>query len=190
MSPNPYVAAMNWQRHQNLCSKLFSLSTEPQNVCSSPITSLGISTETMVLYSFGLCGTYEGKMFLIILDAYSMNTLTSNATIGKLCCIFVEHGLPDKYAMDKALKNLWSIMAQNISVSYHQATNGQTEWAVQSFKDSLKKKKRGDIEIGACKILLQYSTTFASLMLMKNWCQKLIQRQNLFQYMWECKMTS
>ena len=41
----------------------------------------------------------------------------------------------------------------------HPATNNQAEGAVQSFKDSLQKIQKRDIEIQVCKIFLQYRTT-------------------------------
>lgn len=91
---------------------------------------------------------YERRMFLIILDAYSkwldvhpMNTTT--ATIGKLCCIFAEHGLLDQCMMDNATyftgaafkEFMTNKRIKHITSSpYHLVTNGQAERAVQSNK--------------------------------------------------------
>ena len=52
-------------------------------------------------------GPFLGKMFLIVVDAYSkwldafpMNSSTSSATIEKLRRIFAEHGLPNQCVTD------------------------------------------------------------------------------------------
>ena len=94
-------------------------------------------------------------MLLIIVDAYSkwldeypMNTSTSKATIWKLHCLFAEHGLPDQCMTDKGTyftsTDFKEFMTNNgvkqfTSSPYHPATSGQTEIAVKSVKEFLKK---------------------------------------------------
>ena len=52
-------------------------------------------------------GPFQGKMFLVVIDAYSkwieceiMNSITSHNTIETLRVIFARHGLPDCVVTD------------------------------------------------------------------------------------------
>ena len=115
-------------------------------------------------------GPCEGKMLLIIVDAYSkwldvhpMNTSTSKATIGKLRRLFSEHGLPDLCVTDNGTcftgADFDEFLTSNsikhvISSPYHPATNGQAERAAQSVKESVQKTQDGDFETRICRILL------------------------------------
>lgn len=67
-------------------------------------------------------GPFQGKMFLILIDAYSkwmeafpMNNSTSGATIEKLRMVFATHGLFEKLVSDnmimKSLNNFLTRMA-------------------------------------------------------------------------------
>ena len=66
-----YVQWSGIDKGIEVCSKLFSVPTKPQNIHNGLITPLGIPTEIIVSYSFGLYRTlWRENMFLLIVDAY------------------------------------------------------------------------------------------------------------------------
>ena len=100
-------------------------------------------------------GPFLGKMFLIIIDAYSkwleihmMSSSTSEATVQKLRETFAVFGLPKTVVTDNGpcftssefeqflLKNG---IAHKTSPPYHPASNGLAERAVQTFKKAMLK---------------------------------------------------
>ena len=91
-------------------------------------------------------GPYKGEMFLVVVDAYSkwlevqhMRSITSTATIEKLCEMFTMNGLPATLVSDNdsnfTSAEFQEFMKKNgikhIKVSpYHPTSNGLTERAV------------------------------------------------------------
>ena len=100
-------------------------------------------------------GPFLGKMFLIIVDAYSkwldvipMNSSTATATIEKLRTLFATHGVPVICVSDNGpsfisdeFKTFLSRngIRQVLVAPYHPSSNGLAERAVQTFKTSMKK---------------------------------------------------
>lgn len=95
-------------------------------------------------------GPFQGKMFLVIIDAYSkwieckiMNSITSHNTIETLTTIFARHGLPDCVMTDNGTSftryEFQSFMKNNgirhlKSAPFKPASNDQAERAVQVVK--------------------------------------------------------
>ena len=120
-------------------------------------------------------GPFQGKMFLILIDAYSkwmevfpMNTSTSSATIEKLRTVFATHGLPEKLVSDNGScftsEEFEQFLVKNgikhvTSAPYHPASNGLAERAVQTFKEGMKKMKEGSIETKVSRFLFKYRIT-------------------------------
>ena len=121
------------------------------------------------------CGPVMGKMFLIAIDAHSMwieahsmTSITSAATMEKLRSMFAEHGIPAVLVSDngpslvstefklflkkKGIKHI-------TSAPYHPASNGLAERAVRVFKEGIKKMGEGSVETKVSRFLLKYRTT-------------------------------
>ncbi|XP_056330368.1 uncharacterized protein K02A2.6-like [Danio aesculapii] len=120
-------------------------------------------------------GPWQGKMFLILVDAYSkwieafpLNNSTSAVTIQCLRQSFSQHGLPEIVVSDNGScftsKEFQEFMSRNgikhiTTAPYHAASNGLAERAVQTFK-SLRKKSTGDsIEARLARVLFSYRIT-------------------------------
>ena len=102
-----------------------------------------------------LAGPFQGKTFLVIIDAYSkwlkvspLSAATSTVTIQHLRSIFATHGLPRSFVTDNGPQftsaEFEAFMKNNgirhiKSSPYHPASNGLAERAVQCFKESMKK---------------------------------------------------
>ena len=120
-------------------------------------------------------GPYEGKMFLVVVDAFSkwmeiipLTTATSATTIESLRGIFATHGLPSTFVTDNGSQftsaEFQSFMEKNgirhlRSAPYHPATNGLAERAVQSFKRSMEKNTDGSIHTRVSRFLFLYRRT-------------------------------
>ena len=119
-------------------------------------------------------GPFEGRMILIIIDAYSkfidahvITSSTTSATVVKLRQTFATHGLPhvlvadngpcftsDEFAKFCAMNGI-----KHTRVSpYHPASNGLAERAVQTVKEGLR-KTTGDLETRLSRFLAQYRLT-------------------------------
>lgn len=101
-------------------------------------------------------GPFQGKTFLILIDAYSkwpevriVNDLSSCTLIRTLRDIFAEQGLPDSLVSDNGrsfvseeFKNYLKgyDIKQILVAPYHPASNGQAERTVQTVKNKLKKR--------------------------------------------------
>ena len=121
-------------------------------------------------------GPFEGKMFLIAVDAFSkwpkvveMTSTTAEQTIQVLRNIFANHGLPEQLVSDNgpqfvssdfaefcksnAIKHLWV-------APYHPASNGLAERMVQTFKQAMRRtKNEGPLQHRIANFLLTYRTT-------------------------------
>jgi len=103
-------------------------------------------------------GPWLGKMFLVIVDAYSkwldvhvMDTSTSAATMEQLRVTFANQGLPGVLVGDNAAcftsEEFESFLSKNgikhvTSAAYHPSSNGFAERAIQTFKDGMRKRYR------------------------------------------------
>ena len=117
-------------------------------------------------------GPYEGKMFLILVDAFSkvtpMSTATSATTIDVLRAIFATHGLPEAFVTDNGPQftsaEFKTFVEKNgirhlRSAPYHPATNGLAERSC-----TIVQKKHGE----KCRRLNQHQSLKVSVSLSKN----------------------
>ena len=120
-------------------------------------------------------GPFMGKMFLVVVDAYSkwldvqvVSSATSQNTITVLRSLFATHGLPELIVSDNGTvftsEQFRDFLKKNgirhiTSAPYHPSTNGLAERAVQTFKMSMKKSKPGDITTQLARFLFHYRTT-------------------------------
>ncbi|CAG2234275.1 Uncharacterized protein K02A2.6 [Mytilus edulis] len=120
-------------------------------------------------------GPFMNKSFLILVDAYSkwidmhvMNYSISEATIAKLQLTFATHGLCDLIISDNGAaftsKEFDDYVKSNgivhrTSAPWHPASNGCAERAVQSFKEGMKKIKKGTVQEKLNRFLFNYRIT-------------------------------
>ena len=106
-------------------------------------------------------GPFLGKMFLVIVDAYSKwlevvitNSATSLTTIEQLRKLFAVHGLPELIISDNGpafSSDEFKVFMKKKGIRhrqtapYHPSSNGLAERAVQSFKLALKKNTSGTL---------------------------------------------
>ena len=69
------------------------------------------------------------------IEAHAVNSATSQATIEKFRLVFFTHGLPDVLVSD----NGTPLTKHLTSAYYHPASNGLTERAIQTLKNTLRK---------------------------------------------------
>lgn len=123
-------------------------------------------------------GPFLGKIFLIMIDAYSkwpevhvMREITAKATISKCRQIFAAYGLPQVIVTDNGRTFTSHEFQQFLLVNgikhkttapYSPATNGQAERFVQTMKQALKRMKcdTSSIDLMLSKMLLQYRSMF------------------------------
>lgn len=119
-------------------------------------------------------GPFLGKMFLIMVDAYSkwpemhvMMDITAKSTIAKCRQIFAAFGLPQVMVTDNGRTFTSHEFQQfvqangikhKLTAPYNPATNGQAERFVQTLKQALKRIKcdTSSINLALSQILLQY----------------------------------
>ena len=120
-------------------------------------------------------GPFEGKMFLLLIDAYSKwleihvtSTSTTTATIELMRRTFASVGLPETVVSDNAAtftsEEFGEFMRRNgiqhvRSPPYHPASNGLVERAVQTFKEGMKRQKSGTLNTRLSQFLLRYRIT-------------------------------
>ena len=108
-------------------------------------------------------GPLFGKMFLIVVDAYSkwvevetMTDATAPSTVKRLRKIFAAHGLPKVMVTDNGPAFIGEEFEEFCgrngirhipTAPYHPASNGQAERTVRTFKETMKKLSAGDIEV-------------------------------------------
>ena len=117
-------------------------------------------------------GPYMGKMFLILVDAYSkwieveiMNSITSQSTVSKLRRIFSVHGLPKTIVTDNGAAFVGHEYVEFLkkngikqirTAPYHPSSNGQAERYVRTFKEAMKSLATGDVETKLNRMLFKY----------------------------------
>ena len=120
-------------------------------------------------------GPYEGKMFFILVDAYSkwlevvlMSAANSTTTIECLRSIFATHGLPKVFVTDNGSQftsvEFEKFMENNgirhlRSPPYHPSTNGLAERSVQTFRRAMEKNKDGSISTRVARFLFSFRRT-------------------------------
>ena len=120
-------------------------------------------------------GPFKGKMFLLVVDAYSKwlevhatTSSTSTITIELLRKLFASLGLPEVVVSDNGTtftsQEFADFMKNNgirhvRSPPYHPSSNGLAERAVQTLKEGLRKVQCGSLETRLSKFLLNYRIT-------------------------------
>ena len=120
-------------------------------------------------------GPFLGKMFLIVVDAYSkwlevipVSSATSLSTIEQFRSLFSVHGLPEVLVTDNGTvftsSEFEDFMKRNgirhvKSAPYHPASNGQAERAVQTFKENMKKQSKDSLNTRIARFLFSYRIT-------------------------------
>ena len=120
-------------------------------------------------------GPFLGHRFLIVVDAHSkwieaftMPTITSSATIEKLRVLFAQFGLPDVIVTDNGsnfTSSEFDTFCQRngikhiTSAPFHPSTNGLAERAVQTVKRGILKLKDGSLTDKLSRFLFSYRNT-------------------------------
>ncbi len=142
------------------------------NPIAAPSHPWEIPTSPWERIHMDFAGPLLGKMFFIVVDAYSkwlevviMSEATSLATVNKLRAIFATHGLPKVSVSDNGPAFVGEEFKQFLkkngikqvySAPYHPASNGQAERMVRTFKESLKNLKLGDLQTKVDRLLYKY----------------------------------
>ena len=143
-----------------------------------PLTSLHLwewprSPWTQVHADFA--GPFLGKMYLVTIDAYSKwmevqitSGATSAITINKVKITFSSLGLPQILVTDNepafSSQEFTTFVKANgmkhvTSISYHPASNGLAEKAIQTIKATMKKLTKGSLEERVMQFLFKYRIT-------------------------------
>ena len=120
-------------------------------------------------------GPFIGKMFLVIVDAYSkwlevmpVSSANSTQTVTALRQVFSTHGIPEVIVSDNGTPftsfEFKTFTKSNgirhlTSAPYHPSTNGLAERAVQTFKRAMKKSGSGELSTKLARFLFHYRTT-------------------------------
>lgn len=123
-------------------------------------------------------GPFQGKMFLILIDAYSkwpevkiVPDMSSETLINTLRNIFADQGLPDTLVSDNGRSFISEQFRMFLSTNgirqvltppYHPASNGQAERTVQTVKNKLRKQQTLPWHIKLPTILYGLRTTPSS----------------------------
>ena len=123
------------------------------------------------------CVPFLGESFLVIMDAelkwlefMRMSSTIAEATVQALCFTFSTHGLPEELVSDNGsqfiAQDFKDFLRGNntkhiLSAPYHPASNGESEWAVQTSKQVMKAAKgdSGCLTQKICSFLLSYHVT-------------------------------
>ncbi|RXN22450.1 Transposon Ty3-I Gag-Pol poly [Labeo rohita] len=124
-------------------------------------------------------GPFQGKVFLIVVDAHSkwlevslMSSMSSSAVINTLRLLFATHGLPDVIVSDNGTAFTSSEFQEFAdrngirhvtTAPYHPSSNGQAERMVQTTKEALSRITKGEWQTRlACFLLSQHITPNSS----------------------------
>ena len=142
---------------------------------TAPLQPWEWQTRPWVRLHLDYAGPLLGRLFLILVDAYSkwmevkiVRTATSTTTIEHLRNILATHGLPKMLVTDNASyftsQGFQDFTKLNgirhvTSAPYHPASNGLAERAVQTVKEFLKKSSSDSLQTRLSWFLLQYRIT-------------------------------
>ena len=120
-------------------------------------------------------GPFQGKTILVVVDAHSkwieavtVPSTSSTATIKVLRNLFATHGIPELLVSDNGTsftsEEFKEFLQRNgirhrTSSPYHPATNGLAERAVQVVKTGLRKIPEGDMDMRLARLLFKYRNT-------------------------------
>lgn len=123
-------------------------------------------------------GPLEGRMFLVIVDAYTkwlevrcVPNATSATVILELRRLFATFGIPEKLVTDNGTAFVSAEMTtfcqrngirKITSAPYHPATNGQAERMVYELKLALAREKSTDINLRLARFLFKQHSTVSS----------------------------
>ena len=160
------------ERIESMAKECTTCSMNQNNPASAPVHPLETPTGPWMRVHMDYAGPIAGRMFLIVVDAYSkwlevavMSEATSAATVRKLRQMFSTHGLPQVSVSDNGPafvgEDFKGFLTRNgvkhvYSAPYHPASNGQAERMVRTFKESLKTLKCGDIQTKLDRLLYKY----------------------------------
>ena len=141
------------------CFQCEQNSREPTRV---PITPWLFPQRPWSRIHLDYAGPTEGKIILVMVDAYSKwiatsvaKSATTHTTIEELRKLFVDHGLPDSVVTDNGAcctsSELHCFLKRNNvthikTPAYHPSSKGLAERAVQVVKAGLKKMRDGSME--------------------------------------------
>ena len=142
---------------------------------SAPIHPWPVPDKPWSRIHIDYAGPLEGKMFLLMTDAYSRwmeihetHTSTSAATIHLLRRSFASLGLPEVIVSDNATaftsSEFKDFLNRNgirhiLTPPYHPSSNGLVERSVQTFKEGLKRLKKGSLATRLTRFLFKYRIT-------------------------------
>lgn len=151
--------------------------------CNTPITSPPASPVSPLLWPetpfyrihMDLAGPFKGKMFLIIIDAYSkwldvipVKKTTSTVMIKHLRRTIAQHGLPTYLVTDNGpqftseeFENFCKMnyISHRLVSVFHPRSNGQAEAAVKHFKYNMKKIASDVTDTTLQRFIFAYRTT-------------------------------
>ncbi|KAI2667094.1 hypothetical protein H4Q32_031059 [Labeo rohita] len=120
-------------------------------------------------------GPFQGKVFLIVVDAHSkwlevslMSSMSSSAVINTLRLLFATHGLPDVIVSDNGTAFTSSEFQEFAdrngihhvtTAPYHPSSNGQAERMVQTTKEALSRITKGEWQTRLARFLLSQHIT-------------------------------
>ncbi len=120
-------------------------------------------------------GPFQGKVFLIVVDAHSkwlevslMSSMSSSAVINTLRLLFATHGLPDVIVSDNGAAftstEFQEFADRNgirhvTTAPYHPSSNGQAERMVQTTKEALSRITQGEWQTRLARFLLSQHVT-------------------------------
>ena len=150
------------------CNKCQEVSSVPP---PAPLNQWKWPTRPWARLHLDFAGPFEGKLFLIMIDAHSKwieavstHSTSSAVVIEELRSVFARFGIPEMIVTDNGSQEFKSFLEKNgvrhiTSAPYHPASNGLTERAVQVIKKGLKKVSEGSIKERLAKVLLSYRIT-------------------------------
>ena len=160
---------------ENLAKQCNTCAINQSKPAAAPVHPWEPPTAPWIRIHMDFAGPLRGKMFLIVIDAYSkwpevvaMNESTSSATVSKLRRMFATHGLPKVSVSDNGPAFVGEVLRefmkrngvkQVYSAPYHPASNGQAERMVRTFKESLKTLTMGDLQTQLDRLLYKYRIT-------------------------------
>ena len=145
------------------------------NATIGTIITMAMAESSLVQSSYRFSQTIYGSHVLLLIDAhskwmkvYSMASITAKASIEYLKNVFAQLALPEKLVsgngptfVSAEFKDfLQRKGVKRITTSpYHLISNGLAEWAVQTFKSSMRKMKDGSLRTKLAQFFFIYRTT-------------------------------